>query len=72
MYQEPSAHHINSASGVMSDAGGRYIKRLRDLDGLYLDTNAFQSLFATSADEIVYTVHEQRPTQKVGDLIFGT
>ena len=72
MYQDPSTHHINSATGAMSDAGGLYIKRLRDLEGLYLDSAAFQSALATSADIIVYTVHEQRPTQKIGDLIFGT
>lgn len=72
MYQDPSAHHINSATGAMSNASGRYIKRLRDLDGLYLDDTAFQSALTSSADAIVYTVHEKRPTQTVGDLIFGT
>lgn len=72
MYQDPSAHHINSATGEMSNASGRYIKRLRDLEGLYLDTAAFQSALASSGDTIVYTVHEKRPTQSFGDLILGT
>ena len=72
MYQEPSAHLINSDTGAMSEASGRYIKRLRDLDGLYLDRTAYQTALASSADTIVYTVNEKRPTQSIGDLIFGT
>ena len=72
MYQEPSSHRINAVSGVMTGAGGRYEKRLRDLDGLYLDAPAFAEALAREADKLVYAVDEQRPVQAAGDLIFGT
>ena len=72
MYQEPSSHRIDAISGAMSGAGGRYEKRLRDLEGLYLDTSAFAKALANQGDKVVYAVDEKRPAQSAGDLIFGT
>lgn len=72
MYQEPSSHSISAATGAMSGAGGRYEKRLRDLDGLYLDTKAYEAALSQEADKVIYAVDEQRPVQASGDLIFGT
>ena len=72
MYQEPSSYRINAVSGAMTGAGGRYEKRLRDLNGLYLDTAAYAEALVREADKLVYAVDEQRPAQAAGDLIFGT
>lgn len=72
MYQAPTAHIIDPATGEMSGATGRYEKRLRDLDGLYEDEAAFAAVADQTGDRIVYTVHETRPKQDHGDLIFGT
>lgn len=72
MYQEPSSHIIDPHTGAMSHASRHYEKRLRDLNGLYLDTVAFESALITSADKVVYCVDEKRPDQTRGDLIFGT
>lgn len=72
MHQEPTAHLIDPATGAMTNATGFYEKRLKDLEGLYLDSEAFRSAAANRGEEIVYSVQEMRPKQKVGDLILGT
>ena len=35
MYQEPSAHRIDPDTGALTNASGRYEKRLKDLEGIY-------------------------------------
>ncbi len=50
---------------------GRYEKKFRDLDGLYSDAGAFEAMRAGWADKTVYDVHEFRPNDVAGDLIFG-
>lgn len=72
MYQPPSAHQIDPSTGEMSEATGRYEKKLRDLGGLYVDTEAFAEAVAAFGDRVVYNVHEVRPAAEQGDLIFGT
>ena len=72
MYAEPTSHAIDSLTGEMGAATGRYQKRLADLAGIYLDTQAFDEAVARAGDRVVYTVHDMRPTQPQGDLIFGT
>ncbi|MCB1357488.1 MAG: glucose-6-phosphate isomerase [Maritimibacter sp.] len=72
MHQEPTSHRIDPSTGEMTSATGRYEKRLRDLEGIYLDENAFQSVVSSHGDAIVYSVNEVRPTRGAGDLIFGT
>lgn len=72
MYQTPTAHVIDPQSGHLSAATGRYEKRLKDLAGLYEDEDAFAALTAKDADRLVYAVHDVRPEQSAGDLIFGT
>lgn len=72
MYQTPTAHRIDPATGVMDGATRRYDKRLADLEGIYADSEAFAHALARDADRIVYHVHETRPRQTHGDLIFGT
>ena len=72
MYQTPKSHVIDPLSGVMTGATGRYEKKLSELSGIYLDTAAFEAECARRGDDVVYTVHEARPRQDHGDLIFGT
>ena len=72
MYQEPTAHRINPDTGEMAGASGSYEKRLKDLEGVYLDEAAFRRRTDEQGDAVVYSVQEQRPAQAVGDIIFGT
>jgi len=72
MYQKPTSHVINALTGQMGGFTGRYEKRLGDLAGIYADEVAFQQVLKTSKDRVVYCVHDTRPQQDQGDLIFGT
>ncbi len=72
MYQEPTSHKIDEISGDMSAATGVYEKRLKDLEGVYGDVAAFTEAVAKKGEDVVYRVHEMRPAQKHGDIIFGT
>ena len=72
MYREPTSHIIDPSTGGMTSTTGRYEKRLKDLEGIYLDENCFRSAASSRGDEIVYSVNEVRPTEATGDLIFGT
>lgn len=72
MYQKPTAHRVDPLTGVMSGATGRYEKRISDLAGLYEDGAAFDAAVSADPDHVVYYVHETRPDQQKGDLIFGT
>lgn len=72
MLQIPTAHSICPLTGAMSGASGLYEKQLKDLGGIYADSATFDACVARQGEEIVYRVHEKRPVQKSGDLIFGT
>ncbi|XXK30038.1 glucose-6-phosphate isomerase [Rhodobacteraceae bacterium nBUS_24] len=72
MYRDPTAHTIDSLTGRMGAPTGLYEKRLKDLGGIYQDQQAFAAAVASEGERIVYTVHEMRPEQARGDLIFGT
>ncbi|MCG8511824.1 MAG: hypothetical protein MI741_21625 [Rhodospirillales bacterium] len=72
MNSEPTAHAIAPETGDLEGNSGRYEKRLTDLEGVYLDTDAFRGAVAQDGKRIVYYVHEIRPAQTRGDLIFGT
>jgi glucose-6-phosphate isomerase len=67
--REPASFTVAVAEGRLAGASGRYVKRLRDLEGLYADTSAFQA--ALEHDRVVYEVTEFRPSEAAGDLIFG-
>ena len=56
----------------MENPTGTYSKRIADLDGIYLDGEAFSKEVEKDGERIVYTVFERRPEQSGGDLIFGT
>ena len=68
---EPMSCQVDLRLGLMQNYTGHYQKRLRDLDGLYADEQAYQSLLSESGDEVVYEVTEWRPPVRSGDMIFG-
>ena len=72
MYREPTAHRISPDSGAMTNASGRYDKRLKDLEGIYQDEAAFRAAVAVQGDSTVYSVRNMRPSQDAGDVTFGT
>jgi glucose-6-phosphate isomerase len=63
---------VDSPTGALEGATGSYEKRLADLEGLYLDAEAFAERATTGSDTIVYRVHDLRPTDRPGDMIVGT
>ena len=68
----PTRVSILPESGEMTGRTRRYEKRFEDLGGLFLDSAAFEAVLRTRADEIAYQVDEFRPSERSGDLIFGT
>ena len=69
MIEEPMAHTISRATGVLGDASGAYEKRLADLEGVYADAAAFAAM---DGGRVVYRVEDVRPAVAPGGLIFGT
>jgi len=63
---------VDAPTGALEGATTTYEKRLADLEGLYLDDDAFAARAATDADTIVYRVHDLRPSDRSGDMIVGT
>ncbi|WP_250536742.1 glucose-6-phosphate isomerase [Caballeronia sp. AZ10_KS36] len=70
-WPEPRAFKVDLSSGLMEGTGTRYQKRLKDLNGLYGDADAFATLAAARGDEVVYDVTDHRPSDAPGDLITG-
>lgn len=68
----PAALRINPVTGALAGATGHYEKRMRDLDGLYQDQQAYDTAVREDADRLMYQVHEHRREERAGDLIFGT
>lgn len=64
--------HARSSTGRLEGRTGRYEKRLSDLAGVFSDAEAFAAQCANDPDELVYVVEEFRPSEKAGDLIYGT
>lgn len=62
-----------SAQGTLSAPTRRYVKKLGDMDGVYLDAAAWrQECAARGADAIVYRVDEHKYNDNPGSLIVGT
>ena len=68
---EPVGCQVDLDAGSMTNGTGSYIKRFRDLEGLYADAAAFGEMQSEWADRTVYNVGEFRPREAAGDLIFG-
>ncbi|MEM1288135.1 MAG: glucose-6-phosphate isomerase [Pseudomonadota bacterium] len=63
---------MDPLTGALGASTGHYEKRLSDLEGLYQDQQAFERALRADGDRVVYSVHDVRPAQQSGDLIFGT
>ena len=72
MYEQPTAHLIDTASGGMSGSTGYYEKKIGELSDLYGDTEAFKELRKRRGEEIAYQVRDVKPQVAHGGLIFGT
>jgi len=70
-FEEPKLCTIETATGMLIDAGGHYRKTYRDLDGLYADDVAFSRILKEKADAVAYEVTSYTPGSKVSDLIMG-
>jgi glucose-6-phosphate isomerase len=68
---EPGVCRVDVARGELTGATNRYVKTLADLDGLYEDAAAFQSLKRKLGDEVVYEVTDFKPSANAGDMIIG-
>lgn len=68
---EPAICTVDVAEGILINATGRYVKSLKELEGLYADSAAFAVSALQNGDALVYEVTEFRPSQASGDLIFG-
>ena len=68
----PPANVLIRTDGEMEGRTRRYQKRFADLDGLFADPTAFANVLAWRGDEVAYQVDEYRPSDRLGDLIFGT
>jgi glucose-6-phosphate isomerase len=70
-WPEPRSFAVDLRTGLMDGTGSRYQKHLRDLDGLYADSDAFNVLAKDRGDAVVYEVTDHRPSNDPGDLITG-
>lgn len=68
---EPAALHV-AASGALTGRSNTYHKRLDELQGLYIDDAAFESLKAATPSFIAYRVEESRTDTHQGGLVIGT
>ena len=68
----PALVTISASTGAMAGRTRRYEKRYGELAGLFADETAFAALARARGDEVAYQVDEFRPSERAGDLIFGT
>ena len=68
----PATVLIAPGTGEMTGRTRRYEKRYDDLAGLFADEGAFAAVTRVRGGEIAYQVDEFRPSERAGDVIFGT
>ena len=68
----PASVVIDPSTGGMAGRTRRYEKRIEDLAGLFFDEPAFAALARSRGSEVAYRVDEFRPSERAGDVIFGT
>ncbi len=61
-----------SPAGEMAGRTRRYQKRYDELAGLFADDVAYAAIARTRGSEVAYQVDEFRPSERAGDMIFGT
>ena len=55
----------------MEGRSRRYVKRARDLTGVFTDEPAFELWLAEDPERVIYYVDEFRRSEDEGDLVFG-
>lgn len=68
----PAVLAFDEDTGRLSNATGRYEKRLEELRGVFHDEDAYAAVLADDPRRLVYEVSEHRADERAGDLIFGT
>ena len=68
----PASVVIDPGTGAMAGRTRRYEKRFNDLAGLFADEAAFAELVRSRGTDVAYQVDEFRPSERAGDVIFGT
>ena len=68
----PASVLVDPDTGEMTGRTRRYEKRFDDLAGLFADEAAFAEIVQARGSEIAYQVDEFRPSDRAGDVIFGT
>lgn len=68
---EPGVGYVDITRGELKGATNRYVKRFRDLEGLYEDAGAFAAVVARRGDEVAYEVTDYKPSANAGDMIIG-
>lgn len=68
----PASVSVDPDTGEMTGRTRRYEKRFDDLAGLFSDEAAFAEIARLRGSEIAYQVDEFRPSDRAGDVIFGT
>lgn len=71
LLREPGVCRVDVAKGELAGATNRYVKRMADLDGLYEDRSAFETLRSTMGETVVYEVTDYKPSADAGDMIIG-
>ena len=70
-YVDPFTRHVRLEDGAIPDAVAVQIRRLRDLEGLFVDQDAERALLAS--DPLIYEVYEATDLPKEdGHLLFST
>ena len=72
LFPPPASVLVDPDTGEMAGRTGRYEKRLDDLAGLFADEAAFAEAARARGAEVAYRVDEFRPSDRAGDVIFGT
>ena len=68
----PTSVLVDPGNGEMAGRTRRYQKRFDELAGLFADEAAFAELARQRGSEVAYQVDEFRPSERAGDVIFGT
>ena len=68
----PASVTLDPDTGEMTGRTRRYEKRFDDLAGLFADEAAFTEVARLRGAEVAYQVDEFRPSDRAGDVIFGT
>jgi len=68
----PTSVVVDPGNGEMAGRTRRYQKRFGDLAGLFADEAAFAEMARSRGSEVAYQVDEFRPSERAGDVIFGT